>query len=52
MILFNCSCGLRHGFVYPCKGVIDINSMEEVEDKLQTEYEKDHKEEKEHGWSL
>lgn len=46
MILFRCSCGLRHGFTYPCNGVIDINSMEEVVDLRQIEEEKDKEEEK------
>lgn len=44
MILFNCSCGLRHKFTYPCDGVIDINSMDEVEDNKDDE--KDIEEEK------
>jgi hypothetical protein len=53
MILFSCSCGLRHGFFHPCNGVIDINSVDygEVEEAVAAAYEKDVKEEKDYGWT-
>lgn len=51
MILFNCSCGRRHSFFFPCNGVIDINSIEDVSDKEAEAYAKDVEEEKNYGWS-
>lgn len=55
MILFNCSCGLRHSFFHPCNGTIDINSASDdntnVLDAIVEGYAKDVKEEQDHGWT-